>query len=343
MSDGRALRSWLQKLVLLVVATLPAAFHSQGASLDSSVIGMFPKNTQDFGYANLSKARELSWFPQFEAQMVPVSLFGVEQLLKSIQIQQTSPIDEVAWANVDSREGEAALSSSKGSADGNRQPVVVAIGNFDAARIQTFVDSKKIPSVQIGDYTLYPADTGPGANDVFFAVLDAQTMVVGSLEPLKRVLKTRDGEEENLLQNAPMMSLIEKENGEGIFWDVLDRSSAGSAIRRLVPGAASFSQSRDLIGKVSVLLITVKAVDDIELHFQAACDSPSNALVVSQLLQAGVLMRRYQLKDLNDSEIESLFDALRIAPDGNLVDIALELTNEQITNLIEHNIFVMRM
>lgn len=332
-----------QKVGLLGAALLLAPLLSQAALLDSSVIGMFPKNTRDFGYADLSTARELPWFPQVESQMVPVSFFEVEQLLESIQLQKASPVNEVAWADVSPLESYSGGASSDRRGITNAQPVVVAIGNFDAATIQTFLDSKRVPFVQVGDYTLYKAGTGPGINELFFAVLDQQTIVVGGLKPLKHVLRTRDGEEDSLLQDDSMMALIQQENGEGIFWDVLDGASAQRAIAQLVPQAARFSQSSDLMERVKDLLITVSASSDIELHFQAACDSPTNALLISQLLEAGVLMRRYQMKDLNDAELDGLFDALRIGPDGTLVDISLELTDEQVTDLIEHNVFALRM
>ena len=67
---------------------------------DSSILGMFPKNVSEFGYADLSAARELPWFPQFEAQVVPVSLYGFEQFLEAAQMQQSPVIEGVAWARI---------------------------------------------------------------------------------------------------------------------------------------------------------------------------------------------------------------------------------------------------
>ena len=52
---------------------------------------------------------------------------------------------------------------------------------------------------------------------VFFTLLDSQTIAFGSLEPLKRTLRTRDGQEDSLLQNETMMTLIERANGNGVW------------------------------------------------------------------------------------------------------------------------------
>jgi hypothetical protein len=91
------------------------------------------------------------------------------------------------------------------------------------------------------------------------------------------------------------------------------------------------------------LLITVKVPGDIELDFQAESASSSDAILISQLLQAGVLMRRYQTNSENNPEMTKLLDALHISANGNLLDISLELTNDQLTSLVEHNTFSMKM
>jgi hypothetical protein len=323
---------------MLMAATVPA---SLAASLDSAVIGMFPKDARNVGYADLDQARQLPWYPQFEAQVVPVALYGFEQFLEAVQMRQTSPINQVAWSNIGV--GVADANSNAPVASSNAQPVVVAIGDFDADTIKVFLDSKNIPFVQVENYTLYASGTGSGASDVFFTFLDPTTIAFGSLRPLERVLRVRDGEEDNLLQNETMMTLIDRANGDGILWGVLDGTGAGQALHRLVPEAAKFPQSHDLIGKLKGLLITVKAQNHIQLEFQATSDSPSDAVLISQLLQAGVLMRRYQANGENNSELGTLLDALSIAADGELLDISLELTNDQLISLIEHNTFSMKM
>lgn len=325
----------LPMLVLAAVPTLHAG------SLDSTVIGMFPKDVGNFGYADLDEARQLPWFPQFEAQLVPVALFGFEQFLQAVQLRQTSPINQVVWASVGAASNDSDHAGSDHPAASDGQLVAVAIGNFDIGTIKSFLDSKSIPSVQTGDYTLYTSGSGFGSSSIFFTLLDSRTIAFGPLEPLKRVLRIRDAEEDNLLQNEAMMTLIDSANGDGIFWGVLNGAGTGRAIERLVPEAAKFPQSSDLIAKLKELLITVKAPGKIDIEFKTASDTSSDAVVISQLLQAGVLLRRYQTNGESNPEMSSLLDALRIAANGNLLDIYLELTNEQLVSLIEHNTFTM--
>jgi hypothetical protein len=328
----------------LPVVLLAWVVTARAGPIDSSVIGMFPKDSAGIGYADLSQARQLSWYPQLEAQVVPVALFGFEQFLENIQMTQTSPIDQVAWAEVGASSLRSASSSGDGDkstklASGGGQPVGVAIGNFDIDTIETYLDSKKILSYKFGNYVLYSSGTGSGTGDIFFAPLDSHSIAFGSLEPLKRVLRTRDGLEDSLLQNEPVMTLIQSANGDCIFWGVLNSASAAGMIQRLVPDAAKFPQSRDLIDKLKQVLITVKAPDNINVEMQAASPSAKDAVLLAQLLQVGLLMRRSVMNGSENPEMAKLLDTIQIGANGNNLDIEFVLTNDRLLSLIEHNTF----
>src|ERR1700683_4687783 len=93
-------RAMLKSALMLVIALAAPALYA--GSLDSSVLGMFPKDVTQIGYADLSEARELPWFPQFEAQAAPVSLYEFERFLEAAQLQQSPVITQVAWGRIDS-------------------------------------------------------------------------------------------------------------------------------------------------------------------------------------------------------------------------------------------------
>jgi hypothetical protein len=308
---------------------------------------MFPKDVHGFGCADLSKARDLSWFPRFESQLVPVPLYQFELFLESAEMRQTSPLEQVAWARVtvpnpDSKAGSNPESSSDSDAsshgDGG-QLVGVATGDFDADALKFTLTSLKIPVLQMGNDTLYDAGTGSGGADIFFTVVDWRTIVFGSLAQLKRILRIRQGDEDNLLENQPMMTMIDQANGEGIFWGVLDSSRVSSVVTQLVPEAANFPQAHDMSQKMKQLLITVKAPSDIEVNLQVATASPEDALLFSQLLQAGILMRQYQAGTTNNPELVKLLGSINISASGDLLKVSAVLTDDQLISLIEHDTF----
>src|SRR5665213_893186 len=122
-------------LILGWLLVMAAATNLRAGPLDSTIIGMFPKDAGDFGFADLNQARQLPWYPQLEAQLVPVSLFGFEQYLEAVQGSQLSPIQQVAWASVGASPSKTERTSSDATPSGSGQPVAVAIGDFDTDTI----------------------------------------------------------------------------------------------------------------------------------------------------------------------------------------------------------------
>ncbi|MGC1186548.1 MAG: hypothetical protein WA871_04065 [Candidatus Acidiferrales bacterium] len=321
---------WIVALLLLLGAPCVRA----ATPLDWSIIGMFPKSVTEFGYADLNQARQFPWFPQFEAQLVPVSLYGFEQFLESAQMQETSPIDQVAWARVSPQSSNSESSGGGGSSE----LVGIATGNFDLKAIQSFLDSRNIPAVQEDGEAVYASQMDSGASDTYFTMIDSGTIAFGPLESLKQILKTHKGEQENLLASETMMNLIGQANGQGTFWGVLDSDGAAAAIQRLVPEAAQFSGAHELIGKMKQVLVILRAPGDFELDFQGTSESPDDAILLAQLLQAGLLYQQYRSSQSNP-DLAQILEGASIAPSGDQVEISLRLTDDQMLGLIERNTF----
>jgi hypothetical protein len=325
-------------LFLLGLAVSPALHASK---LDSSIINMFPKDTSELGYADLNRSRQAAWFPQFEAQFVPDCISGFEKFLETAQVQETPSIGQVAWARVSlSDRGSGRDLGRPGESSG--QLVAVAAGQFDDETIKWFLDGHNVHSVQAGPNVLYESQTGMGMSPGYFALIDNQTVAFGPLEGLERILEIRTGREKSLSDNAAMMALINQVNGDAVFWGVLDSVETGPAVQHLVPEAMKFPQANGLVGKLKNLSISAKTSDDIELDFQVDSASPSDAIVLSQLLEASMLSRRYQASQDNP-DLAKILDGMRITPDGSHLDFSLNMTDEQMSSLIERNTFRLSM
>src|SRR6266699_54307 len=88
----------MSAIFLLLGLTISTELHA--SNLDSSIISMFPKDVREIGYADLNRSRQFSWFPQFEAQLVPGSITGFEKFIETSQVQESPCIGQVAWARV---------------------------------------------------------------------------------------------------------------------------------------------------------------------------------------------------------------------------------------------------
>ncbi len=88
------------KMLLTMAVFLTSALSpvARGGSLSTEVIGMFPRDTGEFAYADLRQARTLTWFPQLQKQVLPDSLRQFEQLLASAGVDPNSQVEELAWA-----------------------------------------------------------------------------------------------------------------------------------------------------------------------------------------------------------------------------------------------------
>jgi hypothetical protein len=116
-------------LLLVMVLTQPKP--AQAGTLGADVIGMFPKDVGEFGYADMKKARTLKWFPQLQEQVLPERFRQFEKFLASTGNDPNSQVDEIAWALV--AEGMTAKTEGTGSdaVPTGEQMVGVAIGNFN--------------------------------------------------------------------------------------------------------------------------------------------------------------------------------------------------------------------
>jgi hypothetical protein len=321
-----------RKFAILLLAGLAISPALHASPLGSSIISMFPKDVRELEYANLVQFRQVPWFPQFETKLVPASIAGFEQFLDNAQGQHPPSIDQVAWARVPVSGGESGR-----PATGSGQLVAVGVGQFDVETIKSFLDSRNAPSVQVESDVLYASQTDLGMSEGYFILFDSETIAFGPLEGLKRLVEVRAGKEGNLSGNTRMMSLINQANGDSVFWGVFDSGQAGTVLQHLVPDVMKFPQADDLVGKLKELLIRVSASDDVGLNFQTDSASPSDAIILSQLLEATMLEKRYQASKDNPA-LAKILDGVVISPfDSHHLDVSFNLTDDQMLSLIEHN------
>jgi len=304
----------------------------RAGSLDSSVLQMFPKNIAEFAYANIGEARKVPWFAQFEKQALPAVMRDFEESINAPGMQADFPVDQVAWAIVSTNEGDESKPVKSGQIGG------VAIGNFQPVQEEASLQSQHLITSQMGDRTLFSIAGGP--DGIFFVFMDEHTVAFGPRKILEHMIRAHDGEEDSLLQNTEMLTRITQADGGGIFWGVLNDSATQMAMGQLVPEAGMFPQAAQLISKMSALLITVSESKGMEARFQAVSASPGDALLLSQLLQAGVLMKRYRSRQGN-AELAEMLDGVRISADGNLLDITFDLSDEQVESLVQHKTFAL--
>jgi hypothetical protein len=331
-------RLLISTTLVVALGALPQA--SRAGTLNTSVIGMFPKNVGEFAYADLKQARGFSWFSQLKEQMLPQRFRQFEQFLAAAGIDPNVQVDEVAWALVAG--GVPTDDPNTNAVPTSEQVIGVALGSFQPESAEAFFQAQKLPVEKVRTYALYAFGGGSGSGDLFFTFIDSNTAAFGQRAMLEKLIGVRHGDEQGLLANDELMPLITAANGGGVVWSVMTAAYTRLALQQITPELAQFPQARELAARVRALTISMNAGRNVDTHFQAVCATPDDANTFAALMQAGILYRQYQSGNSNP-ELSALLDQVRIAPSGDRLDIRLSLTNDQVAALIRRNTFVIKL
>jgi hypothetical protein len=331
----------LAAALVFLASALLAPQPARAGSLGNNVIALFPKEVGEFAYADLKKARSMKWFPQLQEQLLPERFRQFEKFLASAGVDPNTQVEELAW-------GLVADSTSKGDATGasavptGEQVVGVALGSYNPDSTEAYFKRQKLPTFKARNYTLYAFGTGAGPSDLFFLFIDSSTAAFGHRSVLEKMIEVRFGAEESLLRNDQLFPLINEANGNGIVWAVLNPAYTRLAMQQLAPEAEQFPDAAKLVSRMQNMLINVNASSGIDGKFQAVCGSTEEANTMAQLLQAGLLYKRYQAGKENP-DFADMLDKARVVPSGDRVVINLSLTDDQMASLIKHNTFALKM
>jgi hypothetical protein len=334
---GRALA-----FVILVALSFAMAKPARAGRLAADTIALFPKEIGEFAYADLKKARSLSWFPQLQEQLLPDRFKQFERFLASAGVDPNSQVEELAWGLVP--EGVTAKTAATGSdaVPTGEEIVGVALGNFNPGSAESYFKQQKLPTFKARGYTLYAFGSGAGPTDLFFLFIDSNTAAFGHRKLLEKMIEIRFGGEEGLLRNDQFYPLINDANGTGTVWAVLNPAYTRLAMQQLAPEIQQFPEAAKLVTRMRNMIISVDASGTLDGKFQAICGSTEDANTLGQLLQAGFLYKHYQAQQDNP-EMAQLLDSVRVTPAGDRVVLRMTLSDDQITSLIRKNTFAFKM
>ncbi len=324
-------RNLLRMAMLVTACVLPALAHA--GSLSTDVIGMFPKNTGEFAYADLKQARALSWFPQLKQQLLPARFKQVEQLLTSAGVDPNSQVEELAWALV-----PGDMSASASAVPNDEEVVGIALGTYQPDSTEAYFNAKKLPVIKVRNFSLFALGGGTGPTDLVFVFIDASTAAFGQRQQVERLIAVRNGDEQGLLTNSDLSPLILQANGSGMVWAVLNAPYTRLAMQQLTPAVQQFPQAAQLATRLKALTIEFTGGSGIQASFEAVCATPDDANTFAALMQAGILYQRYTAAKSNP-DLASMLDQASIVPAGDRLQVRFSLTDNQVAGMIQHNTF----
>ena len=338
---SRTVRAIAAAVALLAIAlVLPRS--TKASRLGPDTIALFPKEVGEFGYADLKKARTLKWFAQLQQQVLPERFKEFEKFLAAAGIDPNSQVDELAWGLVaDSMDAKASGAGSTAVPTGE-EIIGVALGSFNPDAVERYFKQQKLPTFKSRGLTLYPFGSGSGANDLFFLFFDSNKAAFGSRANLDKMIEIRFGSDQGLLYNEAIFPLINEANGSSTVWLVLNAAYTRLAVRQLAPEMEQFPEAAKLVSRLKNGIINIDASSGVDAKVQTVCGSTDDANVMAQLLQAGLLYKRYQAGKENP-EMAQLLDQAKVTPGGDRLTVRMSVSDDQIAQLLKNNTFVMKM
>ena len=324
----------------LAALSLAAPKAARAGRVGEETIALFPKETGEFGYADLQKARTVKWFPQLEQQVLPERFKQFQKFLASAGVDPNSQVNELAWGLVPSNADASAPGST--AVPTGEEIVGIALGNFNPDNTEAYFKQQKLTTAKSHGFTLFPFGTGSDASDLCFVFFDTNKAAFGSRARVEKMIEIRFGGEQGLLYNDTLFPLINEANGSSAVWLVLDSAYTRLAMQQLAPELQQFPEAAKLASHMKNTIINVNAESDVDGKFQAVCGSTEDANTLVQLLQLGLMYKQYQSKNDNP-DLAQLLGQAKIAPSGDRVVVRMTLSEEQMSTLIRNNSFALKM
>src|SRR5262249_25457088 len=312
MKNRRVFHGMAAVIAMVIALALPKP--ARAGQLGPDTIALFPKEVGEFGYADLKKARSLKWFAQLQQQVLPERFKEFEKFLAAAGIDPNSQVEELAWGLVADMDAKAAAAGSAAVPTGE-EIIGIALGSFNPDAVERYFKQQKLPTFKQHGLTLYPFGSGSGANDLFFLFFDSNKAAFGSRAKLNKMIDIRFGTEQGLLYNDALFPLINEANGSSTVWLVLNAAYTRLAMRPLATEMEQFPEAAKIEARLKNGIINVDASSGVDAKVQTVCGSTDDANVMAQLLQAGLLYKRYQASKDNP-EMAQLLDQAKVTPGG---------------------------
>lgn len=247
-----------------------ARARAQAAAQDA--LAMFPSDTQQFAFTDLSQLRDIPQFPLILDSMVGPELRNLEAALKPAGIDTLKDVQQLVlgW--------RAGAASSRFFG--------IAEGNFNPDQVREYFIHQRVPMQAYQGYYFYPAGSGSPRDQLYVTFLNSSTAAFGRQEDLKAIIDVEDNSLASLETNSNFVRWEGDLDGTAPQWGIAIGSAAAN---QAIPW---LSAGKGVPGNLSALLAPVKAVlyranwsegSGVALHLSIRCQNLQAAAGLNQL------------------------------------------------------------
>lgn len=146
------------------------------------------------------------------------------------------------------------IAGAKSLSEGQPAGVVIAVGRFNTAAIETFINSQaKAIKLDYRNATVQMLPEADGNKvDKGIAFLSGSEVAMGTLESLKAVLDVRENLQTGIESNKTIAPLLDSLNPDDMFWFAGDPSSILSRAPQNTPMGGSLSSIKYVFGTLNL-------------------------------------------------------------------------------------------
>ena len=314
----------LGRNILKMAAALAAAFalapaFANATALDTSVVEMFPKGVTQISYLDLQAARQLPWFSIAEQTLLPLHLRKLEVFLSSAGLDVETQVDTLAWGTV---------SATKTSAEGIAG---VATGHFSPSTVENYFSDHNLPTLEQQGVRLF--EIGGAPDDLFLAFFGSNTAAFGERAALEQLLAVHFQGTQSLAENPVLYPLVQDTRQDSLTWTLWNKDYARAAVQQLLPQASRIPQAALLLDHVQSMEFDVTNPSDLSARSEIRCSSPTDAVTLAALLQAGIAYRQHESAQ-SGSQTSSIFNGIRVSAYATRVEIEIPLGPDQLDSAL---------
>jgi hypothetical protein len=308
------------RMTAAILATVILTPHlAEASGLDTSVVEMFPKDVAQLSYLDLKAVRQQPWFAIAEQFLLPLRFRKLEIFLSAAGLDVETQVDTLAWGTV---------SATKTTPAGF---VGVAAGHFSPSTVENYFSQHNLAiEDEQGSQLL---NIGGTTSDLFLVFVDPETAAFGQRAALENLLAVRSQGTESFARNSALNALIKGARQDSLTWSVWNKEYARAAFQRLLPAEAQIPQADLLLDHIQSVEFDVTAQDVLSARSEIVCSSPTEAITLAVLLQAGIAYRKHETSQ-SGSQPSNLFEEMRVTAYSTRVEIEIPVGANQLDSAV---------
>lgn len=304
-------------LGLLGMACLVAGLPAFGAQLGGDARSAIPRDVQQLVVIDYRAMQNSSAAMQLRSRIMPPELKQLESALKSSGLNETRDVDQLAFA------------SFRINAEATRT-LGIAQGQFSLQDILANFRKQKLKPTSIRNNRIYPM----GTSGLLVTFLNPTTMVFGSSEALKLSLNARDGISQSLLNNQPMLAMMQSVDQEPL-WSVLDQKGTQVMMHSVLGDAAQLADYETVKKRLLNSAYTMNFQNGVKFNLSVSTPDTFTAATMSSLLNAAML---YKKMSGSNSEKQAISETSVDSDSGKLL-VKFAASESQFASLLQSPLF----